>query len=130
MQQNMANKYGLRHLMPESAFDSGSRGHMKDCIKNLCLPNRLENIYLQSLEPSQIFCRMGNVIIPPISVVNGVGQGRPESSMTFNLSIDFVIKHLDESCKASYRIDENNEIKVLAYADDIITFASCRDDAV
>jgi hypothetical protein len=129
-----ATKYGkqiwITSFDAKSAFDSGSRQHMRDCIKNLCLPDHLENIYLQSLEPSKISCKMGNIIVPTISVVNGVGQGRPESSMTFNLSIDFVIKHLDESINASYKIDEDNEIKVLAYADDIITFASCRDDAV
>ena len=30
----------------KAAFDSGSREHMRECIKKLCLPSKIEQIYL------------------------------------------------------------------------------------
>jgi hypothetical protein len=112
----------------KAAFDSGSRVHMKDCIESLCLPEHIRNLYLQSLQPTEVTCRINNVISPPIVIVNGVGQGRPESAMTFNLSIDHVIRKIDEM-HCGYFIDDENCIKILAYADDIITFASNKQEA-
>jgi hypothetical protein len=114
----------------KAAFDSGSREHMKECIKRLRLPLLIEKIYLQSLEPTQVKCTHRGISVPPVKVVNGVGQGRPESSLTFNLSIDYLIRHLADNVPSSYKVDEDNEVKVLAYADDIITFASSRDQAI
>ena len=129
-----AKKYGkelwITSFDARAAFDSGSRLHMKDCIESLGLPERIKKLYLQTLEPTQVTCTCQNIVTHQIAVVNGVGQGRPESSLTFNLSIDHIIRCLDENIEAAYQIDTDKKIKVLAYADDIITFASTQEEAV
>ena len=82
------------------------------------------------MEPTQIEYKLGNTKVPPISVVNGVGQGRPESSLTFNLSIDFLIRHISDHLSGCYEVEDVAKIKILAHAYDIITFASSRKEAI
>ena len=47
----------------------------------------------------------------------------------FQSSIDHILRYVDELSDASYEIDVVTKIRILAYADDIITFASSREEA-
>lgn len=108
------------------AFDSVPH----ETLLNACLANGLDakslrlisNIYDGATTTLQVGGRSSE----PIMIRRGVRQGDPLSPILFNLTIDQVLRHLDQ-CNVGVKLG-GRKLSALAYADDIIICADYVND--
>ena len=103
------------------AFDSVSHHALLDTLRGLGLPGTFVDYMGTVYRSSKTVLEVSRERSQPITVLRGVRQGDPLSTILFALVVDRVLKRLPS--EVGYTIRET-KINGLAYADDIVLYAS------
>lgn len=102
---------------PEKAFD---RIRLKDVIRllqNRGIPTNLIHTIRNIYTENYVQIKLGQKLTNPIPANNGIRQGDSLSPLLFNRVMDEIIKKLKNG--RGYKM-ENQEIKIICYADDAV----------
>ena len=109
------------------AFDTVPHGEISQSLMNKGVPSPIceyiQNTYIGC--KTIIHCRDKKTL--PVDILRGVKQGNPLSPLLFNIIIDPIIGTLDETTEGIKL--ENENISVLAFADDLVLLAKDRETA-
>ena len=109
------------------AFDTVPHGEISQSLMNKGVPSPICE-YIQKMYigcKTIIYCRDKKTL--PVDILRGVKQGDPLSPLLFNLIIDPIIGTLDETTEGIKL--ENENISVLAFADDLVLLAKDKETA-
>ncbi|KAG7187555.1 hypothetical protein KM043_018892, partial [Ampulex compressa] len=105
------------------AFDSVSHSAITSALRGLGLPEFFVRYIATAYRCSRTILQVRGQRSHLIEVARGVRQGDPLSSLLFSIVMDRVIKSMPY--EVGYTIKEHR-VNVLAYADDLILFASSK----
>lgn len=103
------------------AFDSVSHYAITSALRGLGLPELFVRYISTTYRESRTVLQVHGQRSQPIKVTRGVRQGDPLSSLLFSVVMDRVLKSLPTEVGYTIR---DQRINALAYADDIVLFAS------
>ena len=111
----------------QNAFPSVPHQYLWQNLKAYGVSQNLINILADLYEDTTSFYKCGRTITPEIRMNVGVKQGCPLSMLLFALSINPVLKAIDQCNIDKYRLF-GHDIQILAYADDIAIVATNPND--
>ena len=107
----------------QNAFGSINHEYMYQVLEQKGLPTTFNSIIRSIYDASTTRLDMKNELSSCIDIKKGMKQGCPLSPLLFNISIDPLIRRLNERTDLGYKVGED-AFTVQAYADDIILISS------
>ena len=108
------------------AFGSVPHEYIKYVLHEMNFPEEITKLIANSYDNGTARVRIGSNESDIIHIHKGVKQGCPLSPLIFNFCMNPLLNKLEKE-GAGYNISDKCSLKVQAYADDIIIFASTRD---
>jgi len=109
----------------KKAYDSIHRASLIKTLEEFGMPNKLISLVECSIGHTDIKVKVGHTLSKTVQVKTGLRQGDAMSPVLFNIVLEKVVREaaLD---KEGVKLGENN-IGILAYADDIVLMAESKD---
>lgn len=98
----------------KQAFDQLKREQLMKDLKDIKIPKKIRNMIKITMKESNAIIAMGDKTSEKIQVKKGVRQGDALSSLLFTLSMDAVIKKIEDIGTIN-----KNLTQIIAYADDV-----------
>ncbi|KAL4082900.1 hypothetical protein QTP88_029554 [Uroleucon formosanum] len=109
----------------KKAYDSIHRASLIKILEEFGMPSKLISLVGCSISHTDIKVKVGQTLSKTVQVTTGLRQGDAISPVLFNIVLEKVVREaaLD---KEGVKLGENN-IGILAYADDIVLMADSKD---
>ena len=117
----------LAWLDLENAFGAVPHSLIFEGLKSFSLPDLTLKLISDLYTDARCKIQTSSGLTNAIPMRAGVRQGCPLSSILFNLTIEHIIRHVQSSSAAGVEVC-GKEIKILAYADDILLIAPSHSD--
>jgi len=118
------------HLMfidCKAAYDSINREKLWNVMNKMGIPAKLVRMIRACAYESKIKVSFGGEVSDEFPVTTGLRQGDALLPALFNIALELVVRKVLIQAKG-IKMNNNNELTVVAYADDIVLIAESEDD--
>lgn len=118
--------YNVVSIDLQKAFDTISHSSIERALNRFSVDERLQKVILDGYSNTNTYIQLGSLKSDSIQVRRGVKQGDPLSPYLFNMIMDELFYHLENS---NYGIPTlETRLSCVGYADDLVLFASSISD--